>query len=322
MDYLAAMRSFVRAVELGSFSRAAEEAGLKVSTVSRHVTGLEADLRAAILNRSTRGLHLTEAGRLFFDRAVRVLRDVEDARDATRSLNARPQGLLRVALPGAFGRRHVLPHMRAFLDANLDVRLDLTIADAPVDLIEAGIDVAIRIGTMADSALIAKRLAAERFMLAASPSYLADRPPPRIPADLAGHSCLLSDPHHGHTWHFRDGAEPPGGTPPTSVEVGGRMRINDLEALRDAAIDGGGIALLPIWLCDGALRDGRITPVLTRWHWLPPPGSERAIWGLYPPKKIVSPKVKAFLAFLALRFGHAAGWELPMDGGTVPIRDH
>ena len=321
MDYLAAMRSFVRAVELGSFSRAAEEIGLKVSTVSRHVTGLEADLRAAILNRSTRSLHLTEAGQLFFERAVRVLQDVEDARDATRSLNARPQGLLRVALPGAFGRRHVMPHMHAFLEANPDVRLDMTVTDAPVDLIEAGFDVAIRIGAMADSALVGRQLAVERFVLVASSTYLSHRPPPRTPADLARHSCLLSDPHHDCVWHFRDGAGSPAG-PPTSVEVMGRMRTNDLEALRDAAIDGEGIALLPVWLCDDELRDERITVVLPRWHWLPPPGSDRAIWGLYPPKKIVSPKVKAFLAFLALRFGRTTGWELAPRGGTASSSGH
>lgn len=115
MDYLAAMRSFVRAVELGSFSRAAEAAGVKFSTVSRYVTGLEADLGAAILNRSTRSLHLTEAGQAFYERAIWILQDIEEARETTRSLNARPRGLLRVALPGAFGRRHVMPHMRAFL---------------------------------------------------------------------------------------------------------------------------------------------------------------------------------------------------------------
>lgn len=304
MDYFAAMRSFVRAVELGSFSRAAEEAGIKVSTVSRYVTGLEADLGAAILNRSTRSLHLTEAGQAFYERAVRVLQDVEEARDTTRSLNARPQGLLRVALPGAFGRRHVMPHMRSFLSANPDVRLDATVVDTPVDLIEFGIDVAVRIGVMADSALIARRLAPEASVLVASPAYLARHPAPRTPSDLTGHECLLSEPRSSKAWHFRDAA----GDAPSEIEVGGRMRTNDLEVLREAVIEGDGIALLPAWLCNADLRDGRMAPVLAQWRWLPPPGSERAIWGLYPPKKIVSPKVKAFLSFLATRFGRSPDW--------------
>lgn len=117
MDYFEAMTAFVRSVELGSFSKAAAEASLKVSTVSRYVSGLEADLGAALLNRSTRRLNLTEAGRLFYDRATQILAEVAEARDVTRSLNARPQGLLRVNIPGAFGRRHVMPHTKEFLAA-------------------------------------------------------------------------------------------------------------------------------------------------------------------------------------------------------------
>src|SRR5208337_839197 len=115
MDYLAAMQAFVRWVELGSFSKAAAESGLKVSTVSRYISGLEADFGAALLNRSTRSLHLTEAGRLFYERAAQILADVEDARSTTASLNERPQGLLQINIPSAFGRRHVMAHMKDFL---------------------------------------------------------------------------------------------------------------------------------------------------------------------------------------------------------------
>ena len=306
MDYYAGMRAFVRAVELGSFSKAAEESGVKVSTVSRYVSGLEADLGAAILNRSTRSLHLTEAGQAFYDRSVRILNDVEEARDAVRSLNARPQGLLRIALPGAFGRRHVMPHMRAFLGANPNVRLDATLADTVVDLIEAGIDVAVRIGVMADSNLVAKLLAPETFVLVGSPDYLSCHPEPRAPADLAGHECLLFA-HPNRVWHFREAADRDDAA--SDIEVGGRLRTNDLEVLRQAVIAGGGIALLPVWLCHCELQDGRMKAVMPQWTWFPPPGSERAIWALYPPKKIVSPKVKAFLAFLSARFGRPSRWE-------------
>ena len=314
MDYYAGMRAFVRAVELGSFSKAAEESGVKVSTVSRYVSGLEADLGAAILNRSTRSLHLTEAGQAFYERSVRILNDVEEARDAVRSLNARPQGLLRVALPGTFGRRHVMPHMRTFLDANPDVRLDATLADTVVDLIEAGIDVAVRIGVMADSNLIAKRLAPETFVLVGSPGYLSCHPEPQEPADLAGHECLLSNSHASRVWHLRGTASPD--DPSSEIEVGGRMRTNDLEVLRQAVIEGGGIALLPVWLCHSELQDGRMKALLPRWTWFPPPGSERAIWALYPPKKIVSPKVKVFVAFLGARFGRSSRWESdPLPAG-------
>ena len=150
MDYFAAMRAFVRSVDLGSFSKAAGEEGVKVSTVSRHVSALEADLGAALLNRSTRNLHLTEAGATFYRHAIRILGEVEEARTATTSLNQRPRGVLRINIPGAFGRRHVMPHLPDFLAAYPDISVDATLTDATVNLIETGTDVAIRIGTLAD----------------------------------------------------------------------------------------------------------------------------------------------------------------------------
>ena len=307
MDYFAAMRAFVRTVDLGSFSKAAAEAGVKVSTVSRYVSGLEADLGAALLNRSTRSLHLTEAGRAFYERAGPVLLGVAEAREATRSLNARPQGLLRLALPNAFGRRHVMPHMAAFLDAHPDIRLDAALSDATVDMIETGTDVAVRIGALPDSSLVAKLLARQRSILVVSPRYLAHGPGLSEPGDLARHRCLLSSLHPLDTWHAHPLAQP--GHPSVEVAIGGTLRTNDLEVMRNAAADGLGVALLPTWLCDADLRSGALAAVLTAWDWLPSPGTDRAIWGIYPPKKIVSPKVKAFLAFLDARFGRPPYWD-------------
>ena len=317
MDYFAAMQAFVRTVDLGSFSKAAAEAGVKVSTVSRYVSGLEADLGAALLNRSTRSLHLTEAGRTFYARARQVLLGVEEARDATRSLNARPQGLLRLALPNAFGRRHVMPHMGAFLDAYPDIRLDAALSDTMVDLIETGIDVAVRIGALVDSTLVAKRLAPQKSVLAASPRYLASSPGLDRPGDLARHRCLLSSLHPLDLWHAVSRAEPGGSA--EEIPVGATLRTNDLEVVRDAALGGLGVALLPTWLCHDALRSGTLTAVLPGWKWLPSLGSDRAIWGVYPPKKIVSPKVKAFLAFLSARFGRQPYWDRGDD--LPPITD-
>jgi DNA-binding transcriptional LysR family regulator len=184
MDYLAAMQAFVRSVDLGSFSKAAAEGGLKVSTVSRYVSALEADLGAALLNRSTRSLHPTEVGRLFYERAALILADVADARSAATSLNARPQGLLRINIPSVFGRRHVLPHMTDFLAAYPDIGLDATLTDATVNLIETGADVAVRIGVLVDSTLVARKLAPHRRILVASPDYLAAQSAPLQPEQL------------------------------------------------------------------------------------------------------------------------------------------
>src|SRR6202165_5204337 len=275
MDYLAAISAFVRSVDLGSFSKAAAEAGVKVSTVSRYVSGLETDLGAALLNRSTRNLHLTEAGRMFYERATQILADVEDARSATRSLNARPQGLLRINIPSAFGRRHVMPHMKDFLAAHPDIRLDATLTDGTVNLIETGTDVAVRIGALVDSNLVAKRLASQRRVLVASREYLAAGPPLQMPGDLIHHECLPFALQPTGAWYYRPADEPD--ADPVEVAVNGHLRANDSEALRDAALAGLGIALLPTWLVGDDVRERRLVAVLRDWEWLLASGPERAI---------------------------------------------
>jgi DNA-binding transcriptional LysR family regulator len=307
VDYFAGMRAFVRAVELGSFSRAAAEEGVKVSTVSRYVTALEADLGAALFNRSTRRLHLTEVGTTFYDRAVRIVAEVADARLAATSLNVRPQGLLRINIPGAFGRRHVVPHLRDFLAAYPDIQVDATLTDETVNLIASGADVAVRIGALADSTLVARRLAPQRRLLVAAPAYLADRRPVAVPSDLEDHDCLLFALQPKQVWYFL--AHDPPTTEPLEVPVRGRLRANDSEALLDAVLASLGIALLPTWLTGEALMAGRLTPLLPDWEALIAPGPQRAIWGVYPPKKVVSPKVRTFLSFIEARFGKPPYWD-------------
>jgi DNA-binding transcriptional LysR family regulator len=308
LDYLAAMRALVRSVDLGSFSKAAAAEGVKVSTVSRYVSALEADLGAALLNRSTRGLHLTEAGTTFYGRAAQILADVEQARTATTSLNDRPRGLLRINIPGSFGRRHVMPHLKDFAATYPDIRIDATLTDATVDLIETGTDVAVRIGALADSTLVARRLASHRRTLVASPDYLGKRAPLATADELARHSCLLFALQPENAWYFRHRGSPT--AEPTEVKVSGLLRANDSEALLGAAVAGCGIALLPNWLVGEDLRAGRLVALFSEWEWLIAPGPERAIWGIYPPKKVVSPKVRAFLSFLVQRFGQPPYWEL------------
>ena len=288
MDYLAAMRAFVRAVDLGSFSRAAGEMDVKVSTVSRYVSALEADLGAALLNRSTRALHLTEAGTAFYNSAVAILGDVEQARMAATALNARPQGLLRMSIPGAFGRRHVVPHLKDFCDLYPDIRLDVSLNEATVDLIDAGMDVAIRIGALPDSTLVARRLAAHQRLLVASPDYIRRSGVPREPADLTSRACLLfAVQWRDDAWYCRTG---PGPSEPMAVKISGRFRADDPDALLQAARDGLGIGLLPTWLIADDLRSGSLAPLITDHRWSIAPGPEPAIHVVYPPKKTVSPR--------------------------------
>jgi DNA-binding transcriptional LysR family regulator len=307
VDYLAAMRSFVCAVDLGSFSKAAAKEAIKVSTVSRYVTALEADLGVALFNRSTRRLHLTEAGAAFYDHAVPILADIAGARVATASLNARPQGLLRINIPGAFGRRHIMPHLRDFLSEYPDIRVDMTLTDVTVDLIDSGADLAVRIGALADSSLVAKRLAPHRRVLVASPDYLAKQRAIMEPLDLEDHECLSFALQPRDVWYFREKDDP--GSEPVQIAVRGRVRANDSEALLAATIAGLGVALLPSWLAGQELSGGQLAELLPAWEGLIAPGPDRAIWGIYPPKKIVSPKVRAFLTFLERRFGKPPYWD-------------
>ena len=307
MDYLAALQAFVRSVELGSFSKAAAEAGIKVSTVSRYVSGIEADMGVALLNRSTRMLHLTEPGQQFYERAANILLDLEDARSAFASYKSRPQGLLHVNLPTSFGRRHVMAHMRDFLATYPEIRLDAALTDASVDLIEAGADVAIRIGALVDSALVARKLAPLRRVLVASQAYLDAQGALQAPDDLSKHECLLHALHPAAAWYCRPAER--GTDDPRQIALKWRMRTNCVESLREEVLSGFGIALLPTWLIGADIREQRLVTVLPGFEWLIAPGPERAVWAVYPPKKIVSAKVKVFIAFLIERFGQPPYWD-------------
>lgn len=307
MDYFAALRAFARAVELGSFSKAATDLDMKVSTVSRHVSALEADLGAALFNRSTRALHLTEAGATFYGRIGAILEDLEEARQAASAFNAHPRGVLRLAIPGGFGRRHVLPHLKDFCAQYPEIGLDISTNESIVDLIDEGMDVAIRIGALPDSSLVARRLADNVRLLVASPDYLAAHGAPEAPEDLERHQCLAyAHQRRDDAWFHRplDGA-----VDATPARFKSRFRANDADAMLHAARDGLGIGLLSTWLMADELRDGRLVPLMTNRQWTLSPGSPPAIYGVYPPKKTVSTKVRAFMDFMAQRIGSPPYWE-------------
>ena len=283
MDYFAAMRAFARAVDLGSFSKAAAEEGVKVSTVSRYVSALEADLGAALFNRSTRRLHLTEVGASFHEHAARILADVEDARLVAASLNARPQGLLRINIPGAFGRRHVVPHLSNFLSEYPDIRVDATLTDATVDLIASGADLAVRIGALTNSGLVAKRLAPasprarrhSRLSRRASADQRAARPGrPRVSGFCAPTQGRMVFPL----------ARCAVGRP--DRDCGARaFRANDSEALLDGVLAGLGVGLLPTWLTGDHISAGQLTAILPAWEALIAPGPEAPSGAFIPPRR-------------------------------------
>lgn len=302
MEDLAGMRALKAVIEAGSFSAAARRLGVKTSAVSRAVAALERNLGVGLFLRTTRKVHPTEAGGTLYQHALRVLREIEEARSAVSAIAERPQGLLRLHLPAAFARLHVMPFIPDFLERYPDIRLDVGLSDIRVDLVSVGVDAAIRIGPMLDSSLIARRLAPHRRVVCASPAYLAKGGPLQQPDDLLRHNCLIYSLQPSPYWYFRrDGRE-------SSVAVSGRLRSDDSGPLRDAAVAGVGVVLLPTWLVGPDLAEGRLRHVLPDWEAMiatAPSG----IFGIHAPGGPVAPKVRVFLDFIQERFGRPPYWE-------------
>jgi DNA-binding transcriptional LysR family regulator len=316
MDYFAAVRAFVCAADLQSFSKTAHELAIKTSTVSRYVSELEKDLGIALFNRSTRGLVLTEGGRLFREHAMLALQALDDARQLTSSLNRTPQGVLRVTMPSAFGRQHIVPHLPAFMARYPNIHLDIVFTDETLNLIESGVDVAIRIGALSDSSLMAKRLAPHRRIVCGSPAYFERSGLPRVPQDLVAHDALRLSLVPDDTWFFTRLVDTQTPQEQVPVQLQGRVRADDSEAVLNLAVAGCGVALLPTWLVFTALREARLVQVLTEWE-ARTGRAEPAIWAVYPPKKIVSSKVRAFVDFFAEAIGEPPYW----DGGlALPLQ--
>src|ERR1700709_2695618 len=232
MDYLGALRMFVRAVEVGSFSKAAIAPNTKTSTVSRAIAGLEEDLGVSLFHRTTRRAHLTEPGATFYEHARGVLRGLEEARDAASAMEGQAQGLIRLHVPGGFARLHIMPFVPDFLAAYPDIRLDVSLTDVRVDLLSVGADLAVRIGPLIDSSLLSRKLAPHRRIACASPAYLGRTPPIAESSDPLQPTSLVYTLQPTTRWFFRR----PNRTPDAfeEVPVTGTFRADDAEPLRDA----------------------------------------------------------------------------------------
>jgi len=301
MDRLAAIEAFVKVAETRSFSEAAVRMHASKSVISRHVSALEAELGARLFHRTTRSLTLTEAGQGYFERATRILADLEEASLAVSQLQSAPRGRLRVNAPMSFGFLHLAPALPDFMALYPELSVDVAMNDRFVDLIDEGFDVAVRIGVMDDSSLIARRLAPIRRVICASPAYLKAHGAPRSPEDLKAHECLCnSNIATGQEWRFVSGDGKP-----WTVEVRGRFSVNNGDALRIAALNGLGIAHLPTFIVGGDLQAGTLVTLLD--EYVPQPLSLNAV---YPHARHLSPKVRAFVDFLAQRFGPRPYWDL------------
>ena len=297
MDRLLAMEMFVRVVETGSFSKAALEFHTTQPTVTKQVAATEARLKVRLLNRNTRGVSLTEPGALYYEKCKNIVREAEEAESIVQLRQNQAQGLLRVGTSVAFGRRVVVPLALEYMRRHPQVQLDLSFEDRYVDLIAQGIDVAIRMGKLADSSLGARYLGTNPWAMVAASGYLKKHGTPKRAQDLSAHVALIYSSVVGDEfWRMHT---PKGDA--VTVPVSGRFRSNNLSAVLAAARDGLGIALMPRYVASESLASGKVLEVLGD-HKLP----EQEIHAVFPSPKLVPGKVSGFVAFLQGRF--AEGW--------------
>ena len=299
MDRLAAIQIFAQVVEAGSFAKAADRLGLSTSAASRQVADLESHLQTRLLNRTTRRVSLTESGQQFYERAVQLMTDLAEAEQEASSAAVVPRGTIRLTTSVNFGVRHVAPAIAEFLERYPDVRFDVSLSDRVVDLVEEGLDLAIRIGAPVADNLVARKLGETRMVPCASPGYLAKHAAPKTPEDLAHHNCFTYEyVSPRHVWRFRDrsGAE-------RAVRVAGRLHSNNGDLLAEVAARGTGIVFEPAFIVGPEVRAGRLVPLLQ--DFVPPPVP---IYALYPSRKHLSAKVRRFVEFLLERFAQAQDW--------------
>jgi len=307
------MSTFVRVVEAGSFTAAAERMELVKSAVSRRISDLEARLGIQLFHRTTRRLTLTDTGRGFYERCVRVLADLEEAEQSAAQAHGALHGRLRMAVPLAFGLRHLAPALVDFARQHPQVAFDLDFNDRRVDLIEDGFDLALRIGKLEDSTLVARRLAPIHTVLCASPEYLAAHGTPGSPDDLARHALLgytnVADPDLLTCWDA-DGMR-------HRVRAPLVLRANSGDFLLEAAIGGKGLVLSPTFIAWEALERGALVPVLTEFSW-----PRSAAYAIYPPTRFLSQRVRVLVDFLAERFAGTPYWDAACEkSGARPAGD-
>jgi len=300
MDKLTSMRAFTKVVSHGSFSEAARDMRLSRSAVSKYVIDLETELGVQLLNRTTRSASPTDHGQRYYERCLAILSEIDDAEAAVSQLQAEPRGMLRVNAPMSFGTLHLGPAIGAFMGRYPELQIHLILSDQQLDPVQEGFDVTIRIADLPASSLIARKIAPAPRVFCASPDYLKRAGTPKHPKDLRDHECLA----YGHLatgmqWKLtgKDGDH--------WIPVQWKLCTNNAEVLRDAAVSGRGIALLPTFLAHAELQDGRLRRVLSGYR-----APELSVYALYPPTRHVPVKVRVFIDFLVARFSRNAPWSV------------
>jgi DNA-binding transcriptional LysR family regulator len=300
MDKLNSIRAFTKVVQHSSFAGAARDLRLSRSAVSKHVMELEEELGVQLLSRTTRSVTATENGQAYYERCLAVLSDLEEADLAATRLQVEVRGLLRINAPMSFGTLHLARAVADFMERYPDLRIQLLLSDQQVDPVQEGFDVTLRIADLPSSSMIARRIAPARRAICASPSYLARHGTPKHPDDLRGHACLTyGHLATGNQWKL---------TGPDGdhwIAVPWSLCTNNAEVLRDAAVQGRGIALLPTFIAGADFQQGRLATILTGYQ-VP----EISIYAIYPETRHLSLKVRVFIDFLVERFGGRPYWDL------------
>ena len=294
-DELNKLRVFTQVVEAGGFSAVARAADVAPSSISRQINELEQQLGVRLFNRTTRKLSLTEAGQIYYERVLKVISAADEARLAIAELG-QPTGILRFTAPTGIGREVMITAIPAFLAQYPGIRVVASMTDAMVDIITENIDVAIRVGQLADSTLKARKIGTSKRIVCASKNYLKQHGEPRKPADLEHHACITWREHPGHNvWAFKSkrGLE--------KVKVTGPFFARSADSLVAAAVAGMGMVLLPDWNLGEELRVGKLKVVLTNYESVP---ANSAIWAVHAHEKFVPPKIRAFIDFLIQRFAN------------------
>lgn len=299
MDELTDLLTFVRVVEARSFTAAAERLGITKSVASKYVTRLEARLGARLLNRTTRRLSLTEAGAALYERSRVALEEIVAAERCVSHVQTAPRGRLKVNAPTSFGILHLGPTLPEFLTRFPEITLDVSYNDRYVDVIDEGYDATLRIiPSMPDSTLVARPLTPIHFVVCAAPAYLERAGVPRTPEHLRRHNCLIYAPNNGNQWHF---AGPDGDY---SVTVSGSYQSNNGMAIGDMLLAGIGLARSPTFMVGDALKRGTLVTMLDEYR-----TESSTLYAVYPQNRYLSPKVRAFVDFLAERFAPPASWD-------------
>jgi DNA-binding transcriptional LysR family regulator len=295
MDRLAAMEAFVRVVDAGSFSGAAKQLRIGQPAVSKTIAQLEDRLGVRLLLRSTHGLTPTEAGRNFYERARRSIEEAEEAELAARGTARTLSGRLRVCAPVTFTRLNVMPRLVIFLAEHPSLDIDVVLDDRDIDLVAAGIDVALLIGRLADSAVTTRKIGQCQRRVLGTPAYFAARGVPQTPTDLLAHPAIVYEQRDGRpTRSFRQG------TSETTVTVSGRLRVSAMEGVREGVLAGLGFAIASEWAFAPELKSGAVISVLDDWS-LPAVD----LWAVFPTGRQPSAKARAFAVFIERQLLHS-----------------